>query len=65
MVINDKCYFYSEPGFEYQKKAYLVKNDIGYFTQVENGFVFVTFTNPNGRTTQGWINTMDIQILNQ
>lgn len=61
-IISDKCYFYSEPSIENQRKAYLVKGESGSFNQVVNGFVFVSYTNADGITTEGWLNTSDIEI---
>jgi len=61
-VISDKCYFYSEPSIEKQRKAYLVKGESGSFNQVVNGFVFVSYTNSDGITTEGWLNTRDLEI---
>ena len=61
-IISDKCYFYSEPSIENQRNAYLVKGESGSFNQVVNGFVFVSYTNADGITTEGWLNTSDIEI---
>jgi hypothetical protein len=61
-IISDKCYFYSEPSIENQRNAYLVKGQSGSFNQVVNGFVFVSYTNADGITTEGWLNTSDIEI---
>ena len=61
-IISDKCYFYSEPSFENQRKAYLVKGETGSFIQSENGFVFTSFTNSNGVTTEGWLDTNNLEI---
>lgn len=63
-VVADKCYFYSEPYVEYKQKAYLVSGQTGYYSQVMNNFVFVTFTNTNGVTTEGWLNLKDIRLMN-
>lgn len=61
-IISDKCYLYSEPSIENQINAYLVNGQSGSFNQVVNGFVFVTYTNADGITTEGWLNTSDIEI---
>ena len=61
-VISDKCYFYSEPSIENRRNAYLVKGQSGSFNKVVNEFVFVSYTNADGITTEGWFNKSDIEL---
>ena len=61
-VISDKCYFYSEPSIENRRNAYLVKGQFGSFNKVVNEFVFVSYTNADGITTEGWFNKTVIEL---
>jgi hypothetical protein len=61
-IISDRCYFYSEPSIENKRNAYLVKGESGSFNRVVNGFLFVSYTNTEGITTEGWLNKSDLEI---
>lgn len=59
-VISDKAYFYSQPDYNYIKKAYLVRGEKFVSTIINNGFVYVDFTNSNNVKTLGWIKLSEV-----
>lgn len=63
IVITNKTYFYETSNFENKRKAFLVEGDNIDFTGEENGFLYASFTNSNGKTTSGWISKNDIKII--
>ena len=63
IVITNKTYFYETPNFENKRKAFLVEGDSIDFTNEENGFLYASFTNSNGKTTSGWIAKNDVQYI--
>jgi hypothetical protein len=61
-VIVNKSYFHSEPNLSYRRKGYLVNGDVGTFTEINNGFAFVKFTNSVGVVTTGWVLLSDLEL---
>ncbi len=64
IVDVDKCYFYSKPDENFQKKSYLVKGQNATFSDLDNQnkFVFARYENEQGRITEGWIKVSEILI---
>ncbi|MDI9319558.1 MAG: hypothetical protein QM530_03695 [Phycisphaerales bacterium] len=60
-VKTDKAYFYNYADFSEKRKAYLVKHEKIKAIKTENEFVYVEFTNANGKETSGWISKDDIE----
>ena len=61
VVVITKTYFYETPSYEKKRKAFLVEGDTIDITNEENGFLYASFTNSNGKTTSGWIAKNDVQ----
>jgi hypothetical protein len=61
VVVIAKTYFYETPSYEKKRKAFLVEGDSVDITNEENGFLYVSFTNSNGKTTIGWIAKGDVE----
>lgn len=54
-IVTQKSYFHYEPDEKTKRKAYLVEGEF-FLSKVEkNGFVYVEFTNSEGKTSKGWI----------
>jgi hypothetical protein len=62
MVLTDKAYFHSSPNLANRRKAYLIRGEIGTFTDFENNFGYLRFTNARGVVTEGWISLSDVQL---
>jgi hypothetical protein len=63
VVVIAKTYFYETPSYEKKRKAFLVEGDTIEITNEENGFLYGSFTNSNGKTTSGWIAKNDVQYF--
>lgn len=59
-VTTSKAYFYTQPDINYQKKAYLLYGESFQSSTTQNGFLFVDFSNQNGKRTTGWIRLLDV-----
>lgn len=62
-IIADKVYFYDKPNGN-KLRAYLYKGDIINILEERNGFYYTEFTNTNGVTTKGWVNTKENSLTN-
>lgn len=63
IIIVTKTYFYETASFENKRKAFLIEGDNIFFTNEENGFVYVSFTNSKGKITSGWISKNDLEVV--
>jgi hypothetical protein len=61
-VISERAYFYNEPKEGTRRNAYFIRNDQAVALRNENGFVYVVFINPSGRTSKGWVRMSDISF---
>jgi hypothetical protein len=62
-VKSAKSFFYSSPNIHHRKKSYLLKNNrvnIDIENIRSNGWVFVNYTNPSGKTTSGYFRLEDL-----
>lgn len=62
MVISDRAYFYNEPNEETRRRGYLVQGNQAVGLKVENGFVYIDFTNAANQNSKGWIRINDISF---
>ena len=62
MVLADKAYFHSSPNFSSRRKAYLIRGETGTFTDIENNFGYLRFTNARGVVTEGWLSLSDVRL---
>lgn len=60
IVTSFKAYFYNSPDYDNKRKAYLVAGEKVTSLQTQNGFIYISFTNANGRTSSGWISLSDV-----
>lgn len=65
VVVIAKTYFYETPSYEKKRKAFLVEGDTIDITNEENGFLYASFTNSNGKTTSGWITKSDVEFFEE
>lgn len=65
IVVTAKTYFYETPSYEKKRKAFLVEGDTIDITNEENGFLYASFTNSNGKTTTGWIAKSDVEFFEE
>lgn len=54
-VVSQRAYFHNEPNIKSRRNAYLIYGEIVKPMQEKNGFVYVSFTNPKGIKSKGWI----------
>ena len=62
-VKSAKSFFYSSPNIHHRKKSYLLKNNrvhIDIENIETNGWVFINYTNPSGKTTSGYFRLEDL-----
>lgn len=55
--VSDKAYFYNTADYSTKRKGYFSTQENVYVQKFENGFGYVQFTNTNGQTSYGWIET--------
>jgi hypothetical protein len=61
IVTSDKAYFYESADYDSRTESYLINNDVSNVREIQNGFVYTTFTNSNGNNTSGWISMNDVR----
>jgi hypothetical protein len=61
IVTSNRAYFYNYADYGSRKGSYIVKNDLSSVRDIQNGFVYTTFTNSNGYSTSGWISMNDVR----
>jgi hypothetical protein len=61
IVTSKRAYFYEYPDYANRTESYIVSNDVTNVTDMNNGFIYTTFTNSEGYSTSGWINLADIR----
>lgn len=65
LVVISKTYFYETPSYEKKRKAFLVEGDNIDISNEENGFLYASFTNSNGKTTSGWIVKSNVEFIEE
>lgn len=65
VVIIPKTHFYETPSYEKKRKGFLLEGDTIDITNEENGFLYASFTNSNGKTTSGWIVKSDVEFIEE
>jgi hypothetical protein len=58
-VIVEKAYFHDNSDESTKRKAYIVKGEQVSYTNRENGFIYIEYTNTNNKTTKGWMKESD------
>ena len=58
-VIVEKAYFHDSSDESTKRKAYIVKGEQVSYTNRENGFIYIEYTNTNNKTTKGWMKDSD------
>ena len=64
-VSSERAYFHDKPTENSKRNAYLVKDEYVtvYNDDFVSEFIYVTFTNPKGQTSKGWIQRKDLEYL--
>jgi len=58
-VIVEKAYFHDSMDESTKRKAYIMKGEQVSYTNRENGFIYVEYTNTSNKTTKGWMKDSD------
>lgn len=58
-VIVEKAYFHDSSDESTKRKAYVMKGEQVSYTNRENGFIYIEYTNTNNKTTKGWMKDSD------
>lgn len=61
IVNQSKAYFYSNPNKNSRKKTYLLYGAKIFVSDETQDFIFTSFTNTDGITSQGWVLKSDIE----
>jgi len=61
-VIVEKAYFHDSSDELTKRKAYILKGEQISYTNRENGFIYIEYTNTNNKTTKGWIKDSDFEF---
>jgi len=61
-VKSARAYFHNEPDPSTRRNAYLVQGEVGTYTAMSGGYVFIRFTNSRGAVSEGWVLLSDLQI---
>ena len=60
-VASSRAYFHNEPDGDTRRNAYLTPSDeVMTATAEEGDYVYITFTNPEGQTSKGWVRKRDL-----
>jgi len=59
-VIVEKAYFYDSSDESTKRKAYILSGEQVSYTNRENGFIYIEYTNTNNKTTKGWMKDSDL-----
>ena len=62
VVTQDRAYFYSQPDSNFKRRGYLVYGESFNGLNIQNGFIYVDFINPKGKTTSGWLSLNDLTV---
>jgi len=62
-VISDKAYFYANPSESSIKKSYLITDEQITVQEVQGDFIYVEFTNKQGKVTKGWMKWKEFSDL--
>ncbi len=60
----ERAYFYKEDKIT-RRKAYLLRNEVARFSDGDNDFIFVSFTNDQGVVTEGWMLRSDFKDIRE
>lgn len=61
-TIVERAYFYKMPDTATRRKAYNVKGEIVEYNGIKANFIYVTFINPQGVKTDGWMLVSDFSL---
>ena len=61
-VIVEKAYFHDSSDELTKRKAYILKGEQISYTNRENGFIYIEYTNTNNKTTKGWMQDSDFEF---
>src|SRR6185312_7894478 len=68
VAISEKAYFFDDgdgtPSRGLQRNTYLVKGNQVSYNGVQGDFIYATFTDPQGKTTMGWMLKSDFEFVN-
>lgn len=59
-VVKQRAYFYNLPNSSSKRSAYLIYGEVVEALSENSGFLFVNFTNGQGKKTSGWILKSDL-----
>lgn len=62
IVIVEKAYFYDSSDESTKRKAYILSGEQVSYTNRENGFIYIEYTNTNNKTTKGWMKDSDLSF---
>ncbi|MBA2746440.1 MAG: protein kinase [Flavisolibacter sp.] len=61
-VLATRAYFHNEPDASARRNAFMVpSNDLVTGIEEKNGFIYTSFTNSRGQTSNGWLKKTDLQ----